>query len=495
MTPQAAASTPLVATTTPLVFNNLTPGSRHPQLSSTAPLSESKPLAASSPARSKSGTPKTKRGSARASRSRRRSSQALPSESLDSEGTSPADKDSMDQQQPEPVPKPLLVLDPLPPMPAEPKVPSIAASAYHGQHQPSLAEIAKAEVVFDIFSAYHKHRLMPALTPEAKQLSSIAAELEPLLHKAQLTARLDYCTSLSKLFEADRVVSMAADATPTDFSQTVEFFEEQNELLLQRKEELMLRIAKTRQRCLQDAPSEDTGRLSSEIKDLRTRLGEIRHERESVASAVESLNGQIHALRASRSTSGLQMTEKKSMQNILLAINGLQLADVAEDQCEFIYDTFSKVHLDTAAEFTSLHPDIDWAAVVRDAVDSSSLSTRQYAVAVMKTNAAIKLLLEDIKRVKRMTFVDLSHSAGIQVRIEFFSRKRGLRFYLNFLLETIDSYRRMHRETAVFDWSLEAVYGNVDNDRIQECLDSASISPEMPFLSIYNHVDSLLATL
>ncbi|KAJ1826105.1 hypothetical protein LPJ56_002352 [Coemansia sp. RSA 2599] len=261
-----------------------------------------------------------------------------------------------------------------------------------------------------------------------------------------------------------------------------------------RKEELMLRIAKAKQRCSQEAPSEDTGRLSIEIKDLKARLGEIRNERESVASTVESLNSQIQALRASRSSVGLQMTEKKGIQNILLAINGLQLADVAEDQCEFVYDTYSKVHLDSAAEFTSLHPDIDWAAVVRDAVDSSSLSTRQYAVAVMKTNAAIKALLEDIKRVKRMTFVDLSHSGGIQVRIEFFSRKRGLRFYLNFLLETIDSYRRMHREPA-YDWSTEVVYGSIDNDRLGECLDSASISSEMPFLSIFNHVDGLLATL
>ncbi|KAJ1857822.1 hypothetical protein LPJ57_007088, partial [Coemansia sp. RSA 486] len=422
------------ATTTPLVFNTSTLRDKEPQLSSTAPLSESKPLTAASPLRA-NGTPATDRGSRRASRARRRSSQIHSAQPLGSEDTdladlpNAADKAHVNQQlepeqEPEPEPEAMFVLQPLPRMPAEPKIPSTAVSPASQSQQPSLAEIAKAEVVFNIFLAYHKHRLTPTLTPEAEHLSSIAAGLEPLAHKAALTARLDYCTSLAKLFEADRQVSMAADATPTDFAQTVEFFEEQNDLLLQRKEELMLRIAKAKQRCSEDAPGEDTGRLSTEIKELRAKLNEIKKERDTVASAVESLSGQIHALRASRSSSGQQMTEKRGVQNILLAINGLQLADVAEDQCEFVYDTFSKVRLDTAAEFTSLHPEIDWTAVVRDAVDSSSMSTRQYALAVMKTNASIKVLLEDIKRVKRMTFVDLSHSGGIQVRIEFFSRKR-----------------------------------------------------------------------
>ncbi|KAI7829994.1 hypothetical protein BX661DRAFT_96102 [Kickxella alabastrina] len=246
---------------------------------------------------------------------------------------------------------------------------------------------------------------------------------------------------MSSLFEADSAVSQAADTHPTDFSQTVLFFEEQNELLAQYKDELILRVAKAKQRCSQDAPGEDTGRLASEIKELRAKLAKARHEREAAGAAAEALNGQIKAIKATKSSFGRQVTEKKGVQNILLAINGLQLADVAENRCEFVYDTFSKVHLDTAAEFTSLHPEIDWSAIIRDSIDSTKLNTRQYAISVMKTNSIIKELLEDVKRVKRRTFVEILYNGGIQVRMQFFSKDRRLRFYLHVPLATIDAYR------------------------------------------------------
>ncbi|KAJ2783240.1 hypothetical protein GGI15_002653 [Coemansia interrupta] len=460
-------TTPLIAATTPLVFSTDTPASAT-GIGPRAPLSASEPITASTPL-SGPATPAVKTPSRRASRQRRRSSQINP--------------DSSEQ------PEPTFELDALPPMPSSPAMP-VPTHQHAGGH-PSLIEIAKAGLVFKIFNAYHKHRLQPTVSDAALGLSGINARFEPLFRKAKLNARLEYCSSLSSMFEADHDVSQTADAIPTDFDPTIEFFEEQNELLAQRRDELQQLIAKAKQKCLQEAPSEDKGRLAGEIKDLRTKLADIRREREATAVQVEALGSEIQSLRTTSSSFGRQFTEKKGLQNILLAINGLQLTDAAEDHCEFVYDTFSKIHLDSAAEFTSLHPDIDWSAVIRDSINSSNMSTRQYAISVMKTNAVIKKLLEDVKHVKQMTFVDLQHSGGIQVRIQFFSREHRQRFYLNIAFDSIDAYRQIHQKPGL-EWSTEVVYGSIDMARLEKCVTEARISSEMPLLSIYNHIESQL---
>ncbi|KAJ2392491.1 serine/threonine-protein kinase bud32, partial [Coemansia sp. RSA 2603] len=442
------ASTPLMAITTPLVFSTATPGAAT-RTSPRAPLSESEPIIAST-RRSGPATPAVKTPSRRASRQRRRSSQINP---------------DMSEQ-----PEPTFELDALTPMPSSPILPVYAQQNTMGP--PSLVEIAKAGLVFKIFNAYHKHRLQPTLSATALELSGISVRFEPLFRKAKLNARLEYCSSLSSMFEADHDVSQTADAIPTDFDSTIEFFEEQNELLAERRDELLQLIAKTKQKCLQEAPSEDKGRLAGEIKELRAKLADIRREREAATAQVEALGSEIQSLRSTSSSFGLQFTEKKGLQNILLAINGLQLTDAAEDHCEFVYDTFSKIHLDSAAEFTSLHPDIDWSAVIRDSIDSSNMSTRQYTISVMKTNAVIKKLLEDIKHVKQMTFVDLQHNGGIQVRIQFFSREHRQRFYLNIVFNNIDAYRQIHQKPRL-EWTTEVVYGNIDMTRLNKCVAEA----------------------
>ncbi|KAJ1886539.1 hypothetical protein LPJ66_009584, partial [Kickxella alabastrina] len=251
-------------------------------------------------------------------RSRRRSSQIHAAQALSNLAKEEEEKEervaaayptaSEEEGLIEQVPKaePVFELDALPPTPAHVQPPFPLKSG-----QPSLVEMAKAGLVFSIFQAYQKQSALPTFSPGAAQLPTCAAKLEPLFHKAKLNARLEYCTAMSSLFEADSAVSQAADAHPTDFSQTVLFFEEQNDLLAQYKDELILRVAKAKQRCLQDAPGEDTGRLASEIKELRAKLAEARREREAAGAAAEALNAQIKAIKATKSSFGRQVTEKK----------------------------------------------------------------------------------------------------------------------------------------------------------------------------------------
>ncbi|KAJ2535228.1 hypothetical protein EV175_006940, partial [Coemansia sp. RSA 1933] len=180
-----------------------------------------------------------------------------------------------------------------------------------------------------------------------------------------------------------------------------------------------------------------------------------------------------------------------SAQKLLLAINGLQLADVSDSSCEFVYDRFSKLHLDSAAEFTSLHPDINWNAIVRDTINRDDMTLRQYSIAVMKLNAILNDLLDDVKRVKRHTFVDVLCSDGIQVRMQLFSKQLRRRFYIQVPLKSVESYRTLRSETD-FDWPAEVVYGDVDQERLKLCLMACDIDSVSPLLSIYQHLESCM---
>ncbi|KAJ2756365.1 hypothetical protein GGI19_000912 [Coemansia pectinata] len=398
---------------------------------------------------------------------------------------------SIEEQMPElqQEPEPTFKLDALPVIPftANPPRPVSLSGP------PTLADHARAGLVFGIFDAYRQQELVPKPLSEHDLQATYAMMFEPLFRKAKLTARLEYCSSLASLFEVDRNVSQVASATPTDFAPTVSYFEDQNSLLAQRKEELLLRISKTRQRLMADAPNMDAGGLAAEISGLKSKLVEARRQREAVGSDAERLSSEIQALQTTGSSFDRQVTERKSAQNILLAINGLQLADVAEDRCDFVYDKFAKLHLDTAAEFTSLHPDIDWAAVVKDNSSRAASSMRQDAISAMKTNAAIKELLEDVKRVKRHTFVDLSYNDGIQVRIQFFSKTHRRRFYLQISIGALANYKQLYKE-ARFDWATEVVYGEIDSSRFKLCLRACKIDSQTPLFSIYQHVEQLMDT-
>ncbi|KAJ1849618.1 hypothetical protein LPJ70_000363 [Coemansia sp. RSA 2708] len=368
----------------------------------------------------------------------------------------------------------------------------------HAYLEPSSAPAAnrycaKAGLVLGIFDAYSQQQLAPEPSVELEQLSELPIRFEPLYRKAQLTARRDYCVALSGLFEADRIVSETAAAEPVQLESLVSFFEEQNDLLAQRKKELLLRISKAKQRLAQEAPGNETGKLASEIQSLRDRLGRVRQEREVAGTKVEQLGAEAQALQATCTTFDRQLTEKKSAQSILLAINGLQPAEVTADACDFIYDKFSKLHFADSAEFTSLHPDIDWSAVVRSSIDSSELSMRQYTIAAMKANVALKGLLEDVRKVKQHTFVDIHYSDGIQIRVQFFSLEQRRRFHLQIPLATVDSYARLYEETE-FEWPTDVVYGDVDANGLKKCLRSCRIDPVLPVLSIYQHVESSMET-
>ncbi|KAJ2809766.1 hypothetical protein H4S07_003072 [Coemansia furcata] len=393
------------------------------------------------------------------------------------------------QTEPEPEPEPTFKLDALPVIlfVADPPLSEFSSGP------PTLADHARAGLVFGIFDVYRQQELIPKPLSGHDPQATYAIKFEPLFRKAKLTARLEYCSSLASLFEVDHDVSQIAGATPTDFASTVSFFEEQNSLLARRKEELLLRISKINQRLMADAPNVDAGGLAAEIKELKAKLGEAKRQREAVGGDAERLSSEIQVLQTTGSSFDRQVTERKSAQNILLAINGLQLADVAEDRCDFVYDKFSKLHLDTAAEFTSLHPDIDWVAVVKDNSSRATLSMRQDAISAMKTNAAIKELLEDVKRVKRHTFVELSYSGGIQVRIQFFSKAHRRRFYLQISIGALANYKQLHKE-ARFDWATEVVYGEIDSSKFKLCLRACKIDLQTPLLSIYQHVDQSMGT-
>ncbi|KAJ2505674.1 hypothetical protein IWW47_001945, partial [Coemansia sp. RSA 2052] len=115
-------------------------------------------------------------------------------------------------------------------------------------------------------------------------------------------------------------------------------------------------------------------------------------------------------------------------------------------------------------------------------------SMRQAAISAMKTNAVIKELLADVKRVNRHTFVDLSYDEGMQVRMQFFSKAHRRRFYLLLSLGALSNYKQLHKE-ASFDWTTEVVYGDVDGSRLKKCLQACQIDLQSPLLSIYQHVD------
>ncbi|KAJ2631660.1 hypothetical protein GGF44_003915 [Coemansia sp. RSA 1694] len=442
----------------------------------------SAPSSSSSSRRLGSATPTPSRASARA----RGSSQAPSGSVAESAAYQLPIEEQMPELQPEldPAPAPSFKLDTLPVVPftANPPMPMPSSGS------PTLADHARAALVFGIFDVYRQQELVPKPLPEHNPQATYAMMFEPLYRKAKLTARLEYCSSLASLFEVDRSVSQVANAAPTDFAPTVDYFEEQNGLLAQRKEELLLRISKTKQRLMTDAPGADGGGLAAEIRELKTKLVEAKRQRESVSGDAERLSCEIQALQTTGSSFDRQVTEKKSAQNILLAINGLQLVDVAEDRCDFVYDKFAKLHLDTAAEFTSLHPDVDWVAVVKDNSGRAESSMRQAAISAMKTNAVIKELLADVKRVNRHTFVDLSYDEGMQVRMQFFSKAHRRRFYLLLSLGALSNYKQLHKE-ASFDWTTEVVYGDVDGSRLKKCLQACQIDLQSPLLSIYQHVD------
>ncbi|KAJ2382570.1 hypothetical protein H4S02_005688 [Coemansia sp. RSA 2611] len=393
----------------------------------------------------------------------------------------------MPELQPEPEPTFQLDLLPAIPFTASPPQPMLLHSS------PSLADHARAGLVFGLFDAYRQQELTPKPLTGHDLQATYAMRYEPLFRKAKLSARLDYCSSLASLFEVDRYVSQIASATPTDFAPTISYFEEQNGLLAQRKEELLLRISKIKQRLTVDAPNVETGGLAAEIRELKAKLGEAKRQRDAASSDAERLSSEIQVLQTTSTSFGRQVSERKSAQNILLAINGLQLADVADDRCDFVYDKFAKLHLDTAAEFTSLHPDIDWVAVVKDNSGRAATSMRQDAISAMKTNAVIKELLEDVKRVKRHTFVELSYNDGVQVHIQFFSKAHRRRFYLQIAIGALANYKQLHRE-ARFDWATEVVYGEIDLSRFKKCLRACKIDMQAPLLSIYQHVDQSMDT-
>ncbi|KAJ2792167.1 hypothetical protein GGI18_000612 [Coemansia linderi] len=449
------------------------------------PRQRSAPRASSSSSskRLASAAPTPSRSSSRA----RRTSQILSGDLADVADSALPIEEQMPELQPEPEPTFQLDLLPAIPFTASPPQPMLLHSS------PSLADHARAGLVFGLFDAYRQQELTPKPLTGYDLQATYAMRYEPLFRKAKLSARLDYCSSLASLFEVDRYVSQIASATPTDFAPTISYFEEQNGLLAQRKEELLLRISKSKQRLTVDAPNVETGGLAAEIRELKAKLGEAKRQRDAASSDAERLSSEIQVLQTTSTSFGRQVSERKSAQNILLAINGLQLADVADDRCDFVYDKFAKLHLDTAAEFTSLHPDIDWVAVVKDNSGRAATSMRQDAISAMKTNAVIKELLEDVKRVKRHTFVELSYNDGVQVRIQFFSKAHRRRFYLQIAIGALANYKQLHRE-ARFDWATEVVYGEIDLSRFKKCLRACKIDMQAPLLSIYQHVDQSMDT-
>ncbi|KAJ2710275.1 hypothetical protein H4R19_003828 [Coemansia spiralis] len=345
-----------------------------------------------------------------------------------------------------------------------------------------------------IFEAYRHRQLVPDVAPAILELSEVPLKFEPLFRKAELKARLEYCSALSGLFEADQAVSQAAGADTPSFEGAASFFGAQNELLASRREELLLRISKAKQRLAQQAPSKEAGRLSGEMQELKAKLLDARQERDSTGAAIEQLGAEIQAQQTTSTSFDRQLSERKSAQQVLLAVNGLQPVDVAADSCDFIYDGFSRLHFDDAVGFTSLHPDVDWAAAIRSTVSAPDLTMRQYTVAAMKANAVLKGLLEDVGRVRRRTFVELGYCDGIQVRMQFFSRAHRRRFHLQIPLATVESYSQLHLETE-FDWAAEVLYGDIDAARLRECLRACRISPSQPLLSIFEHIDSAMAAL
>ncbi|KAJ2692224.1 TP53 regulating kinase [Coemansia sp. RSA 1285] len=380
-------------------------------------------------------------------------------------------------------------LDPLPHIPLEmqdlpyPKSPGSSI----------LADQAKAGLVFDIYNAYRYQQHIPQISADAAEMTVVDAKFEPLYRKAKLTARLEYCSSLVSLFESDQAISRLEDAAITDFGQKVAFFSEANEVLLERKDELVMRLAKLKSRIAEESSAGNTGRLSVETKELREKLAAIKSMREETSAKADQLSCEIRALQTTNSSFDRQVTEKKSAQKLLLAINGLQLADVSESSCEFVYDKFSKLHLDGAAEFTSLHPDINWNAIVRDAINRDNLTLRQYAISIMRLNAILNDLLDDVKRVKRHTFVDVFCNDGIQVRMQLFSKELRRRFYLHVPLKSVESYKTLHSEPE-FDWSTEAVYGNVDQEKLRaearvykSTIDGKPVVAKQRFSKTYRH--------
>ncbi|KAJ2803739.1 hypothetical protein H4R20_002773, partial [Coemansia guatemalensis] len=383
-------------------------------------------------------------------------------------------------------PKPAVFeLDPLPPFPSPMRLPTVDTALGRS----SLCEQAKAGLAIGIFESYRHLQLNPKALSDRARESTFPVKLKPLFCSAKLTARLEYCKALASLFEADRDVSEAADAEVVSFKSSVSLLGENNRILQQRKDELALRISKAKQKLAQAAPDKETGNLASEIQQLRAKQLEIRRERESANADVEQLSAEIQTLQAASTSLDRQICEKQSAQSLLLAINGLEPSEVSQDSCDFVYDRFAKLHVGDTAEFASMHPDIDWSAVIARSVGSAERTTRQYTIAVMRANALLKGLLEDVRRVKRHTFVKLQCNDEFQIRVLFFSKKHRRRFQLQIPLDTVECYARLHRETA-FDWHTEIVYGALDADRFKACLQACRIDSASPILSIYQHINA-----
>ncbi|ORX73196.1 hypothetical protein DL89DRAFT_89682 [Linderina pennispora] len=343
---------------------------------------------------------------------------------------------------PEPVRDPMFSLDPLPPVPTLDGTPELITSKV----SPALGDIAKAGLVFGIFNAYQRQNLVP--TAPAPDLDmEYPQKYEPLYRKAKLKARLDYCLSLNNLFEIDREVSEVIKQPSADVTPFAEFFQEQNALLEEHRSNLLLKLSRLKQKLSQPAPSESTGRRAADIKALRSQVSELRATRTAKVAAVDELNTEIQALQRTSLALDRKASEKKNSQSVLLAINGLHLSDVSEDRCEFVYDKFAKLNVDATAEFSSLHPDIDWNAVVKDAVGGKEMASRHYVIKAMKANAVIKRLLADVKAIRRQTLVELQYSEGIQVRVLFFSRAHRRRFYLQIPLPKLDDYVHLYEES------------------------------------------------
>ncbi|KAJ2616568.1 hypothetical protein H4S08_000725 [Coemansia sp. RSA 1365] len=380
-------------------------------------------------------------------------------------------------------------LEPLPPMPNPVHPPATDTTV----GSLSLGEQAKAGLAIGLFESYRHQQLTPKTLSKDSQQSSFLVKFKPLFRSATLTARLEYCKSLASLFEVDRDVSQAADAEIVSFDSPVSRLKEHNNVLQQRKDELILRISKAKQKLEQAAPDKETGNVANEIQQLKAKQLKLRQERESANADAELLSAEIQSLQSTSTSLDRQMSEKQSAQNLLLAINGLEPAEVGQDSCDFVYDRFIKLHVGDTAEFASMHPEIDWSGVIARSVSSVERTTRQYTIAVMRANVLLKGLLEDVRRVKRHTFVNVQCNDEFQIHVLFFSKKHRRRFRLQIPLETVECYARLHQETA-FDWHTEIAYGAMDADRFKACLRTCRIDPTTPILSIYQHIDASMET-
>ncbi|KAJ2899090.1 hypothetical protein GGI21_004824, partial [Coemansia aciculifera] len=214
-TPERVSSTPVYSRVTPSLprFNSprapATPANQYTPL----PVPRSA-VAASQSARKPSSTPKTPSNGrlksvtptpTRSSMRTRRTSQIVSTSVTESAATNelPREKEVPEAQpEAEPIPDPSFKLDSLP------VIPSTASplSPLPPPGPATLADHARAALVFGIFDAYRQQELVPKPLLDYDPQATYAMMYEPLYRKAKLTARLEYCSSLASLFEVDRDV-------------------------------------------------------------------------------------------------------------------------------------------------------------------------------------------------------------------------------------------------------------------------------------------------